>query len=70
MPLVFGGPLTRHCTPQPCVGHEPVGQQALHYPSGRLAVHLKHKNLPDAGGTVIKEAVLSRRGPFIALGSG
>ena len=23
--------------------------------------------LPDAGGTVIKEAVLSRRGPFIAL---
>ena len=28
------------------------------------------KNLPDAGGTVIKEAVLSRRGPFIALRSG
>ena len=26
--------------------------------------------LPDAGGTVIKEAVLSRRGPFIALGLG
>ena len=26
--------------------------------------------LPDAGGTVIKEAVLSRRGPFTALGSG
>ena len=26
--------------------------------------------LPDAGGTLIKEAVLSRRGPFIALGSG
>ena len=25
---------------------------------------------PDAGGTVIKEAVLSRRGPFIALRSG
>ena len=23
--------------------------------------------LPDAGGTVIMEAVLSRRGPFIAL---
>ena len=31
---------------------------------------LNLKNLPDAGGTVIKEAILSRRGPFIALGSG
>ena len=36
-------------------------------PSNRLKYK---KNLPDAGGTVIKEAVLSRRGPFIALGSG
>ena len=36
-------------------------------PFGGPARHLKHKNLPDAGGTVIMEAVLSRRGPFIAL---
>ena len=31
------------------------------HPTGGPVIHLKHKkNLPDAGGTVIKEAVLSR----------
>ena len=31
------------------------------HPTGGPAIRLKHKkNLPDAGGTVIKEAVLSK----------
>ena len=30
------------------------------HPTGGPAIRLKHKNLPDAGGTVIREAVLSR----------
>ena len=43
-----------HCTPHWASGHSPKYK----------------KNLPAAGGTGIKEAVLSRRGPFIVLGSG
>ena len=67
-PSVYGEPNPKALHFQPWVGLGLLDRQALHYPHGSLAVRLKHKkNLPDAGGTVIKEAVLSRRGPFIAL---
>ena len=33
---------------------------AIALPHWGAVIRLKHKNLPDAGGTVIREAVLSR----------
>ena len=61
------------CTPvlwRTVVADETVVWRALHSPLGARTFASNIKNLPDAGGTVIKEAVLSKGGPFIALGSG
>ena len=53
-PPVYGEPACHRRTRLSSGGH-------CTHPTGEPAIHLKHKkNLPDAGGTVIKEAVLSR----------